>query len=428
MRESQPAHSRTHSRLSTVSARRRFSSLAGVLAAGLVAAFLSVGSAAIAAPGDEATITGRLSEGTDPVRGAIVSAHSWDKADGSYAFEQNAITRSDGKWTLNHLPDGDYTLEFDTSRSSARFALGESLGGNATFTADDPQFSIVDGRATTEPFSEVTLSRLGGAVELGVTGADGGVLIDLNDAYGSLAGLTQSGKAWTSARTWSDETGRIFIARVPAGGYTPAVGAAGSAPASLAGGVIVRKGEVTVLGNRALPAPVVDRLTAISGQVGIDGTPQVGVALAAAIPAFSAAPELVEYQWMADSTPVDGATDAAFSPTAAEVGKKLTLWVFAHTSGLTSFVGVSDPSAAVLAVDATTPTPSPTPTSSSTSPPGSAGAGSSATDSDNRADATGLAFTGVAPYLALVCAVAFLAFGAVMVIRRRKRDTAPIED
>ena len=417
------------SRFSTGRVRRRFSSLAGVLAAGLVAAFLSVGSAAVAVPASEATITGRLSEGTDPVRGVVVSAHSWDKADSSYTFEQNAISRSDGRWTLNHLPDGDYTLEFDTSRSSARFALGESLGGKANFTADAPQFSIVDGRATTEPFNEVTLGRLGGAVELGVTGADGAVLIDLDDAYGTLAGLTRGGTAWASSRAWSDETGRIFIARVPAGGYTPAVGAAGSAPASLAGGVFVTKGTVTVLGNRALPVPVTDSLTAVSGQVGIDGTPQAGVALAAALPSFSAAPELVEYQWMADSTPVDGATDPSFSPTATEVGKKLTLWVFAHSAGLTSFVGVSDPSAAVLAVDATAPAPSPseTPTSSPTSPPGTTGAGSSS-EGGNTADVTGLAFTGVAPYLAIVCAVAFLALGAVMVIRRRKRDTAPTEE
>lgn len=438
MREAQPAHSR----FVTARARRRFSSLAGVLAAGLVAAFLSVGSAAVAAPGDEATITGRLSEGSDPVRGVIVAAHSWDKAGGSYTFEQNAVTRSDGRWTLNHLPDGDYTLEFDTSRSSARFALGESLGGNAKFTADDPQFSIVDGRATTQPFSDVTLGRLGGAVELSVTGADGAVLIDLDDAYGTVAGLTRSGNAWASTRTWSDETGRIFIARVPVGGYTPAVGAAGSAPASLAGGILVRKGAVTVLGNRALPAPVSGTLTAVSGQVGIDGTPQVGVALAAALPSFSATPELVEYQWMANSRPVSGATDASFSPTAAEVGKKLTLWVYAHSSGLTSFVGVTDPSAAVLAIDDPTPapvpsdtptsspapTPSETPTSSSTPAPGTTGAGSGTTDDGDTADAAGLAITGVAPYLAIVSAVALLAVGTVMVIRRRKRDMAPIED
>ena len=78
----------------------------------------------------------------------------------------------------------------------------------------------------------------------------------------------------------------------------------------------------------------------------VSGTPRVGVPLSALPGGWSPEPTL-SYQWSAAGTPIAGATSSTFTPTAAQVGKTLSVQVTARRPGyLTAVVGA--PTAAVL--------------------------------------------------------------------------------
>lgn len=82
----------------------------------------------------------------------------------------------------------------------------------------------------------------------------------------------------------------------------------------------------------------------------ITGTPQVGVELTAGNDAWSEA-STRQYQWYADDVAIDraGANAAKFTPTTAEVGKKLKVkvWATATASGLTGIPATTAETAAV---------------------------------------------------------------------------------
>jgi len=83
-----------------------------------------------------------------------------------------------------------------------------------------------------------------------------------------------------------------------------------------------------------------------TGAPSVAGTPRVGVPLSALPGAWSPEPTL-SYQWSAAGTPIAGATSSTFTPSAAQVGKTLSVQVTARRPGyLTAVVGV--PTAAVL--------------------------------------------------------------------------------
>lgn len=80
----------------------------------------------------------------------------------------------------------------------------------------------------------------------------------------------------------------------------------------------------------------------------ISGTPQVGAELTAAKGSWSPAPDSVTYQWLADGVPIDGATSATFTPTAAEQGKNLRVAVTAKKPDYTAATVQSDPTTRVV--------------------------------------------------------------------------------
>ena len=75
----------------------------------------------------------------------------------------------------------------------------------------------------------------------------------------------------------------------------------------------------------------------------ITGTAQVGSTLTATAGSWSGGPTGYAYQWLADGTTISGATAATYAPTAAVVGKRLTVRVTASKKGSTS--GIKDSAA-----------------------------------------------------------------------------------
>ncbi|MEZ3161568.1 DUF6351 family protein [Microbacterium sp. BWT-B31] len=80
---------------------------------------------------------------------------------------------------------------------------------------------------------------------------------------------------------------------------------------------------------------------AVSGPT-IAGNAKVGVRLTADASSSTPGAQL-SYQWFADASPVDGATDAAFTPGAALAGAAITVSVTAVADGHVTVTAVSDP-------------------------------------------------------------------------------------
>ncbi|XBB69299.1 ExeM/NucH family extracellular endonuclease [Nocardioides sp. WV_118_6] len=79
----------------------------------------------------------------------------------------------------------------------------------------------------------------------------------------------------------------------------------------------------------------------------ITGTPKLGVELSATAGTWTPTPTTTSYQWLAGGAEISGATTDKFTPTAAEVGKVITVRVTVEADGYTDGVATSDPTAAV---------------------------------------------------------------------------------
>src|SRR5690606_36453529 len=79
----------------------------------------------------------------------------------------------------------------------------------------------------------------------------------------------------------------------------------------------------------------------------ISGTAQEGATLTAVTGTWGPAPVSLSYQWRADGAAISGATASTFTPTAAQVGKAITVVVTGSKDG---YATVSRTSAATSPV------------------------------------------------------------------------------
>ena len=134
-----------------------------------------------------------------------------------------------------------------------------------------------------------------------------------------VAGATGTSYTPTAADLRKQVTVQVTIARP---GYTPT--------------------SVTSSATRAV-APAT---FANTGDPSISGTPRVGTTLRAAPGSWTPTPTL-GYQWLAGGTPITGATASTFTPTSAQLGRKLAVRVTASRPGYTTAVLETPATAAV---------------------------------------------------------------------------------
>ncbi|HWJ82787.1 MAG TPA: ExeM/NucH family extracellular endonuclease [Nocardioides sp.] len=94
-------------------------------------------------------------------------------------------------------------------------------------------------------------------------------------------------------------------------------------------------------------AAVVKGTFQVTSASAVSGTPKVGNTLTGTPAVFSPDPGSVSYQWLADGTPVAGATGTTFEPGVDEVGKVITFRTTATGAGYEVAVSVSPATAAV---------------------------------------------------------------------------------
>lgn len=305
--------------------------LAATFGLALMGASVTAG-AASAAP--TAEIGGTLLEGDEPVANALVTAYTLDGD--AHEFEAEARTDEAGEWELVNLPDGDYTLEFSTDYSSAQYALGETLSGAADLTDEPTGFVIDDGQAAETPFEEVTLTRLGGAIEVQIVDEAGEPFIDLDDAASEVRGLSADGEEWNSRTFWADEEGRLVVPRIPLGGYVPWIGVSGDELAPTATGVVVEAETTTDAGTFEIPE-IAESEFDVSGDFAIDGEGTVGETLKVHWPTTDPEPGSTQVTW-AQAGEVLAHDEPEYLATEDDVDGELTAWGFIFADGFTPVI------------------------------------------------------------------------------------------
>lgn len=448
-----PRFDRVIGRLAAVSGPRRAMRSSGAgsnrlvgtaVVVGLALAGISLPWSSPAAHAVDATIGGIVREGNTVLDRVEVSAYRWDDGAGAYVFEQETESDVSGAWQLGFLPDGAYTLDFSTDVSNARFALGESLGGNADYTDDSPKFTIADGATNDGSFADISLTRLGGEAELRVVEGND-TLIDLDDAAAQLRGIDATGASVSSARVFADEDGTVTIPRVPSGGYVPWVAARGSDFAPSTTDALIFAQDHIDFGDLELATGPEAAIEAAAPT--LSGDARVGAVLTVIDPEFAAAPDSVSHRWSADAVTLEHAS-TELALTDAHAGATVSAWVFAHAAGSIPYVGVvssppvapsttgsadansdADSAEANAAVDggsgsagtATAASNAGAAANSNAAEAGSRGAAGSSDGNGSGTDEHGaLPLTGGAVAATALLGVALIAVGALFFVRRRR--------
>lgn len=143
-----------------------------------------------------------------------------------------------------------------------------------------------------------------------------------------------------------------------------------------------------------------------AGTPSISGAARVGTALSVDPGTWDPADAAFSFQWLADGTPVPGATSSTFTVTDAQVGARLSVVV---TGSRTGYATISATSAETDAVRVAEP---------ATSPP--TGPAATGTSDSIAPDPSKLARTGVEPSIAAGVGLALLLLGAVSVVRTKR--------
>lgn len=177
--------------------------------------------------------------------------------------------------------------------------------------------------------------------------------------YTLLQAFDSTGRAYSG---WSDEHGRYTIEGLPADAFSvmadhslqlcdcdtpqekiqrwwPNVDEAHKGTVSLTAGQQVSNIDIELAPGTAFGAAPIPTIT---------GSAALGQTLQAVIGTWDPAPAAVTYQWLASGTPIPGATAAAYTPTANDVGKAISVQVIATKPGYIATARSSAPTSPVI--------------------------------------------------------------------------------
>lgn len=259
----------------------------------------------------------------------------------------STLTAGDGTWTPSGTTfgyawsAGGTVIDGATSKTYVLTPAEQGKTIRVTVTASKTDFTTAD--ATSAPTSAVANGTISNSAVPTISGTErAGQTLTASDGTWTPSGTTLS-YAWSAdgaaiggatSSTYeltSAEVGKKITVTVTASktGYTSA--SATSIQTGTVDPTAVTNSVPPSIGNAAV---VGQTLTATKGT----WAPSTGVAFA--------------YKWLADGTAISGATGSTFTPTADQIGKKISVTVTGSNPGLTS---LDKESAATAAVSETPP-------------------------------------------------------------------------
>ncbi|MDO9455554.1 M1 family aminopeptidase [Nocardioides sp.] len=198
-------------------------------------------------------------------------------------------------------------------------------------------------------------SAAGAPVVIGTLASTPTPTIDGTPRVGTV--LTAVPGTWDQGATLTYQwlADNVAIAGATGTTYTPGAGQLGARITVAVTGT--KPGYTTVTRTSAASAAVAPGQQGTTPTPTITGTPKVGVQLTGAPGTWDQGTSL-SYQWLADGTPIAGATGLTYTPGTGQIGSVLAFRVTGVRSGFTTIVRTSDPTAPVTAGDlANAPTP-----------------------------------------------------------------------
>lgn len=307
------------------------------------------------------------------VRGGVVEGHVVDKDGDPYPHcyvrasneAADLATRSAwagpyGGFRVPGLSQADYYLMVDCDGDRRYY------DGDSTLTTDQSAAVKVAGPAATKDLGELRFTDDAPAPALS------------NKLPPTIGGTPQAGSVLTATNgTWTVDGDVVESADLTFGyqWYAGGVALTGAdqAQLTLSAGEVGKKVTVKVTARtKTTPAATASATSAATEPVAeadagtpvitnasppvISGTPKVGVALSVTAGTWKlddvATTDLgFAYQWYADRAKIDGATSPTFTPTAAQVGKKVSVVVTATKTGAVTATQESAQTGVVAAAD-----------------------------------------------------------------------------
>jgi 5-hydroxyisourate hydrolase-like protein (transthyretin family) len=321
---------------------------------------------------DAAHVTGTVTdEDGNPLEGIFVALRALE--DGNWSYFGDAETAADGTYAMDGLrPGTNYRVSFESQGDWATEYWDDSvaiddatpvdLTNGQTLPDIDAELAsaahitgeVTDGNGDPYGFVAVIAYRWTGSQWEDYNLAFTETFDDdtTNDAEYDVAGLVPGtyrlefdaydvipqGLSWASHEFWNDQ---------------PSLELAQDVAVTSAGQVL--EGYDAVLVRDQYPDEV-QNLTPPT----ISGSPVVGQTLTASPGTWNLAATTYQYQWLAGTTPVGG-NSPTYTPTAADVGKTISVVVTGAVAGIGSATAQSVATAPVTAPVTTTPPPPPPP-------------------------------------------------------------------
>jgi protocatechuate 3,4-dioxygenase beta subunit len=316
---------------------------------------------------DAAHVRGTVTDAADqPIEGIFVTVWTPSPIDGHLEIAGDTETAADGTYSIDGLRSGDYRVQFESDGDYANEYYDDVLTiDHATVldvdtgeVVDDIDAQLVDAAHLTGTVTGVGGELLPLAAVIAYARHDGhwddvGIAFadERNSGNYDLGGLSPGTYRleFFSFRIEDDDGNVIGINADEFWDDQPTLELAQDIVLSEAGEV--QNGFDAVLEDGQYPSDVANLMPPT-----ISGSPVVGQTLTASPGTWNLAATTFHYQWFAGTTPVGSGTPA-YSPTAADVGKTITVTVVGSVAGLGSAAATSAPTAPVTGTSVTPPPP-----------------------------------------------------------------------
>lgn len=294
-----------------------------VLAALLVCAALLMSAPVALAIGPSGSISGTVTDEADkPVAGIEVNVYQASEEE----FAGFATTNSNGEYTVEHLPEGKYKVEFFVGFESTQNFVRQFYKGQPTFASAEVVEVVIGEPALSEKIDAKL--EVGGEIEGTVT--DVTTHAALSNAFVVAVGAGEAGGV-----ALTNSNGHYTILGLATGSYKVEFFAPGyltqyysNQPSLASANPVGVVKENTVSGIDAAMVPAIAPVNTLAPAA--SGTPAVGQTLSCTTGSWKGSPvPTFTFSWLRDGVAIPGATGSTYVVQAADQGNGVTCRVTA---------------------------------------------------------------------------------------------------